>query len=108
MIRIEALLSFLAEDPDDAFTRFALATEYRKAGRLDEAIATFEALCGRDPSYVGTYYHLGKAYAEVGRRDRAAEVYRDGIAEATRQRDGHARSELQAALLELEDPDHGA
>ncbi len=108
MSRIEALLAFLSDDPDDPFTRFALATEYRKAGRLGEAIATFEELRDRDPSYVGTYFHLGKAYAASGRKDRAAATYRDGIVEAARQRDGHARSELQAALLELEDPDHGS
>lgn len=108
MSRIDALLSFLTDDPDDPFTRFALATEYRKAGRLEDAITTFEELRDRDPSYVGTYFHLGKAYAASGRMDRAAAVFRAGIEEAARQRDGHSRSELQAALLELEDPDHGS
>lgn len=102
MNRIDALLAFLAVDPDDSFSRFALASEYRKAGRTAEAIDTFTALVARDPAYVGTYYHLGKAFEAAGRAAEAAAAYRAGIAEASRQRDTHARSELQSALMELE------
>lgn len=102
MSRIEALLTFLADDPDDSFSWFALASEYRKAGRMGEAIDTFLALVARDPAYVGTYYHLGKAYEAAGRAAEASAAYRAGITEASRQRDTHARSELQSALMELE------
>lgn len=102
MDRIQALREFLAEDPEDAFTRFALAAEYRKRGELDEARAFFEGLVADHPDYVGTYYHLGKLYEEVGRTDQAIETYRAGVHVAEVQRDHHARAELQSALLEAE------
>ncbi|MFN3595826.1 MAG: tetratricopeptide repeat protein [Rubricoccaceae bacterium] len=100
--RIDLLLGFLRDDPDDAFTRFALAQEYRKLGSLAEAIACFEALVEDQPDYVGTYYHLGALYEETGRADEARATYRSGIAVATRQGDAHARAELQSALLAAE------
>ena len=100
--RIAALQAFLRDDPDDPFTRFALAQEYRKAGRAEDALAVFEALVRDHPEYVGTYYHLGALYAEAGRPTDAQRTYRTGIAEATRASDLHARAELQSALLESE------
>ena len=102
MDRIAALEAFLLDDPDDPFTRFALAQEHRKAGRPDPALALFEALVRDHPQYVGTYYHLGALYADLGRTDDAAQTYRLGIAEATSVGDLHARAELQSALLEAE------
>ncbi|GIV57514.1 MAG: hypothetical protein KatS3mg042_0427 [Rhodothermaceae bacterium] len=100
--RIQTLLRFLEEDPHDAFTRFALASEYRKRGDTDRALTFFEALVRDDPDYVGTYYHLGKLYQELGRLPDALATYRRGIEVARDQRDLHALSELQAALLEAE------
>lgn len=100
MNRLEAIKAFLQEDPDDPFSRFALAQEYRKLGQSDEAIAAFEALVADHPNYVGTYYHLGKLYEEAGRKEDAVGTYQSGIERSTAARDYHARSELQSALLE--------
>jgi predicted Zn-dependent protease len=102
MDRLATLQAFLDDDPADAFTRFALAQEHLKRGEPAEALAHFEGLVRDRPDYVGTYYHLGKLYAALGRRADAAATYRAGAAEATRAGDAHARAELQAALLEAE------
>ena len=102
MDRIALLRGFLADDPDDAFTRFALAQELAKAGDTEEALGGYEALRRDQPGYVGTYYHLGALLESVGRAEEAAAVYRAGIDEAARAGDAHARSELQGALLALE------
>lgn len=102
MERLDTLLAFLAEDPSDAFTRFALAQEYARAGDLDAARAHYETLRREQPTYVGVYYHLGKLLETLGQPGEAAAVYRSGIAEATRARDLHARAELQTALLAAE------
>ena len=100
--RLAALLAFHADDPSDAFTRFALAQEYARAGRADEARAAYEALVRDEPGYVGTYYHLGKLCEATADPAAARTAYRDGIAAATAAGDGHARAELQSALLELD------
>lgn len=99
MDRLETLKQFLAEDPADAFTRFALAQEHRHRGDLAEAIRLFETLVREQPDYVGTYYHLGRVYEDTGRTADALQTYRAGIERATASGDTHARAELQSALL---------
>ena len=102
MDRLAALLDFLREDPDDPFTRFALAQEHARRGNPDEALTFYEALVRDRPDYVGTYYHLGALYRALGRDGDALATYRAGIAAATEAGDVHARAELQSALLEAE------
>ena len=100
--RLDALQAFLKEDPEDSFTRFALAQEYLKRDETQRALAFFEELMEKDPAYVGTYYHLGKLYENLGRSDDAIATYERGIETATEQRDAHTRAELQDALLQAQ------
>jgi Tfp pilus assembly protein PilF len=99
MDRLDQLLQFYDEDPDDAFTRFALAQEYLNQGEVAKARAFFEELVETDPDYVGTYYHLGKLYEQLGRTDDAIATYQHGIEVAREQRAQKDLSELQDALL---------
>ena len=102
MDRLAVLLEYLEQDPGDPFTRFALALEHLKIGNEDEARQLFETLVMDRPDYVGTYYHLGALYERHGLKDSAIATYRTGVRIAEQQRDMHARSELQSALLEAE------
>lgn len=99
MDRLKHLKAFYEEDPEDPFTRFALAQEYLKRGDTGEALAFFEALVDTDPDYVGTYYHLGKLYERLDRVDDALATYDAGIAVAQEQRDRKNLSELKDAKL---------
>ena len=49
----------------------ALAEEYRRAGRLDEAIDTCASGLKRHPSYVSARVTLGRALFDAGRYDEA-------------------------------------
>ena len=100
MDRLAALLDFLRDDPDDAFTRFAIAQEYAKLGRDADAADAYAALVHDQPDYVGTYYHLGALYRRLGRPADADATYRAGIAAAAAAGDAHARAELQSAFLD--------
>lgn len=102
MDRLALLLQYYEEDPQDSFTQFALAQEYLKQGDAEKGLSFFERLVAEQPDYVGTYYHLGKLYEHLGRKEEALQTYRAGIGVAERQRDFHAKSELQSALLEAE------
>ena len=104
MDRLAALHAFLLDDPNDPFTRFAVAQEYASAGRDVEAVAAYEALVRDRPDYVGTYYHLGALYRRVGRPAEADATLTAGIAAATAAGDLHARAELQRALLDDDAP----
>ena len=103
MTRLEKLQQFLAADPTDSFTRYAIGLEHAKEGKIDEAIQALEELRGRDPNYVPTYYMLGEYYRELNNTSKAEATYKEGIAKARTANDLHAASELQAALDELED-----
>ncbi len=103
MSRLNKLKEFLASEPDDSFTRYALGLEYAKVQNLPEAIATLEYLRERDPKYVPTYYMLGGYYREIGQKEMAQTIYQAGIHVAHASGDHHASSELQSALAELED-----
>lgn len=102
MSRIDALKGFLEEDPDDSFSRYALAMEYIKLGDHDQGISEFKIAVERDPSYVATYYQLGKAYEHEGRAEEALQTYNSGIEVTIKAGDGHTRDELREALTMLE------
>ena len=100
--RLKHLQAFYQDDPDDPFTRFALAQEHLKRGNTDRALAFFEDLVDTNPDYVGTYYHLGKLYERLGQTDDALATYDAGIAVARKQRDTKNLSELQDAKMQAE------
>jgi predicted Zn-dependent protease len=99
--RLSAFQKFAAARPDDAFTRYSLAMQYRAMGRLEEAVQAFQELGRRTPDYVPTWLMLGQALETLGRGAEAGQAYTDGIAAATRQGNHHARSELEDALGQL-------
>ena len=96
--RREILEEFLASDPDDSFSRYALALELEKEERTLEAIAQFQEVIARDPNYVPAYYHLGRVLARMGQIEEARVIYRSGLDAAAAAGDQRTRSELQEAL----------
>lgn len=99
--RLQKLLDFLTKDPADPFLKYALATEYLKMDNPDMALKYFQDLVSNHEDYVGTYYHLGKLYETLGRRDDALRVYQQGIEVARKARNNHAMAELNSAYLSL-------
>jgi tetratricopeptide (TPR) repeat protein len=70
--RIEELRRRVQMDPASiAFA--ALAEEYRRAGRFEEAIATCRAGLQRHPAYLSARVTLGRALLEMGQFDEARE-----------------------------------
>jgi tetratricopeptide (TPR) repeat protein len=68
--RIEELKRRVQSDPASiAFA--ALAEEYRRAGRFEEAIDTCTAGLVRHPSYLSAHVTLGRALIDVGRLEEA-------------------------------------
>jgi len=98
--RLEKLLEFLKNEPDDEFLKYALATEYLRLNDTDKALHYYENLVTDHPGYVGTYYHLGKLYEALNRKPDAINTYEKGMEIARQKRDNHAFSELQAVYRE--------
>ena len=99
--RVEMLKNMVAQDPNNSFAHYGLATEYANSGQLEQAVGEFEALLAKDQTYVAAYYHGGQALEKLGRVDEARSLYERGVEAATRKGDAHSRSELEAALLAL-------
>lgn len=104
--RLGKLLEFYRADPEDAFTRFALAQEYAKHGEIARARSHYEDLVATAPEYTGTYYHLGKLYLALGEHIQAARVFRLGMDAAARAGQHRDLAELREALQTM-DPDYG-
>ena len=99
---IEKLQAYLKEDPNDTFSKFALALEYKKIDDVSRAIELFEEIHEADPNYVGIYYHLGKLYDQQGDNKKAVATYKEGIEIAANTGESKTLSELKSALMELE------
>ena len=96
--RVEALANVLKQNPADTFARYALAMEYTKASRFEDAVNEFREIRRASPDYAAAYFHEGQTLEKLGRLDEAREAYRGGIEVTTRTGDSHTRTEMQAAL----------
>ena len=103
MGRIEKLLEFIKVNGKDSFLQHALALEYIKTGDDARARELFNEILLREPTYLGSYYHLGKLLERVGDVAKAIRVYQRGIEEAKRAGDNHSLNELRAALEDIEE-----
>jgi tetratricopeptide (TPR) repeat protein len=96
--RLEILKQMVAQDANNAFARYGLATEYANAGQLEQAVAEFRTVLDKDENYAAAYYHGGQALEKLGRIEEARAIYEKGIEVTTRKGDFHTRSEIEAAL----------
>src|SRR6267378_991828 len=95
--RIEKIKEFLQANPLDNFLQHAMALEYIKIGDDQAARKLFEEILNRDPSYIGSYYHLAKLLERMGDVDHAIFWYEKGMEVARSVGDDHALSELRSA-----------
>jgi tetratricopeptide (TPR) repeat protein len=69
-VRVDELKRRVHRDPA-SISFAALAEEYRRLGRFDDAIATCRAGLQRHPAYLSARVTLGRALLETGRFDEA-------------------------------------
>ncbi len=101
MERIDKLHEFLKVTPKDNFLRHALALEYIKIERNEEAKTLFEEILADSPDYIGSYYHLAKLLEKMEQPNLAIKWYEQGMEAAKKAKDNHAYNELQAAYEDL-------
>ena len=103
MSRIEKLLEYIKQNGKDSFLQHALALEYIKIDRDEEARNVFNELLLREPTYVGSYYHLGKLLERSGNFEKAIKIYERGMQEAKKAGDMHSYNELMGAKEDVEE-----
>lgn len=99
MSRREKLEQLLADDPDDVFLHYALATELLKSD-VAAAEQRFALIHERFPEYVPAWFQHAQAAAERDEPERARELGQRGLDAARRTGDQHAAGEI-AGFLEL-------
>lgn len=99
--RLETLKEMLAQEPDDEFSRYALALEYKKLGEIEESLQHFNHLNQNNPDYVPAFFMAGQMLADEGRIEEAQQRLQDGIAAAQRTKDNHAAMEMTEFLESL-------
>ena len=103
MSRIEKLLEYIKQNGKDSFLQHALALEYIKIDRDEEARNVSNELLLREPTYVGSYYHLGKLLERAGNFEKAIKIYERGMQEAKKAGDMHSYNELMGAKEDVEE-----
>ena len=94
--RIEQLEKYLSEDPNDAFSKYALAMELKDEDE-ERTIQLYDDLLSNHPEYGGTYYHAANFFSELGDRDKAEFIYIKGLEVLEIQQDYHGLRELKNA-----------
>ena len=103
MDRVEKLKEYLKTNDKDSFLQHALALEYIKVGNDVEAKNLFNEILRREPTYIGSYYHLAKLLERIGDNEKAIKIYERGMEEANRAGDRHSFNELQMAKEEIDE-----
>ncbi len=99
--RRQRLEEFLAENPNDAFTRYGIALDCFRQGDLTAADSHFKTLLQNNPDYVPAYQMYAQLLTQDERKAEAKSVLVTGIEAAIRAGNQHARSEMESHLSEL-------
>jgi Tfp pilus assembly protein PilF len=96
--RLAFLESLVSSGKADSFARYALALEYDKQGRADDALSQFEGLRKDDPKYLPMYLMAAKLLNRRGCTETAADWIAAGVGLARSVGDAKAVNELLAEL----------
>jgi tetratricopeptide (TPR) repeat protein len=96
--RLEMLEKLTSSGKADAFAYYALALEYRKEGRVEDALRAFVTLKGNDANYLPMYLMAGQMLVEASRAPEARDWLEEGISLARARGDGKTLGELESEL----------
>ena len=100
--RLVMLEKVTASAAADSFAFYCLGMEYRKEGRVDDAMAAFGTLRTRDANYLPMYLMAGQMLREASRLEDAASWLKQGIELASQKNDSKALGELESELATVE------
>jgi len=99
--RRQMLEAYVAQKPDDAFSRYGLALECVNSGDTAAAESSFRELLQRNPAYVPAYLMFAQMLVKEFRQDDARVILQQGISAASNAGNKHAQSEMESLLAEL-------
>lgn len=96
--RLNSLLDFLAQEPTDAFTLYAIGMEW-KENNPQKAAEYFEKLVQHHPDYLAAYYQYAEVAIALHDRTKIIDLFEKGIALAQLQGNFKTLSELKNAYM---------
>jgi len=99
--RLAFLEQHVASGAADSFALYGLGMEYRKEGRVDDAVATFVKLRDKDADYLPMYLMAGQVLTDASRTEEARAWLDAGAEVARRKGDGKTLGEIESALALL-------
>ncbi len=93
--QIEMFKQVLEIDPVDQIANFGLGSVYYEQGRYGEAVDPLRIVIRENKDYSAAYLLLGKNLEKLDQREEALEVYRQGIAAASKKGDLMPLKEMQ-------------
>lgn len=103
MNRLAQLRQMLAEEPSDAFLRYAISVELAAQDNRAEAIENVQQLIADQPEYLGAYYQLGQWLEQEGKSNEALHIYHLGAELARKIGNKKTLGEINEAIWLLED-----
>lgn len=98
--RLSFLEQLVTSGKADDFARYALAMEYKKEGRIDDAARAFEQLREVSPNYVPQYLMAGQMFLDAKEPEKARGWLEVGREVAQKMGDSKAVGEIESALAD--------
>ena len=99
--KISMFKQVLEIDPIDQVANFGLGSVYHDLKRYEEALPPLQTVVKEYSDYSAAYVLLGKTMEKLLRQDEAIEIYRKGIAAASKKGDLMPLKEMQQKLNQL-------
>lgn len=94
--RLQLLIQFTKEEPENVFNWYALALEYVNSDP-EATAAIFDEILKSHPDYLPTYYTSAQFFAEQNQLEKAKEIFENGILLAEKLKQEKALKELKNA-----------
>lgn len=102
--RIAQFQKMAHDDPDNELGHFRLGQLYVEAKQYEDAIRSFRRTLELSPEFSKVYQLLGSCLIQVGRRDEAVAVLKEGFEIADKRGDNLPRDEMARLLVQLGEP----
>jgi Fe-S cluster biosynthesis and repair protein YggX len=102
--RIAQFRKMAGDDPDNELGHFRLGQLLAEAGQHQEAVQSFRRTLELSPQFSKVFQLLGASLLQLGKREDAAKVLRDGFAVADERGDTIPRDEMAKLLVQLGEP----
>ena len=99
--RVGMFKQVLAIDPQDQVANFGLGSIYLETGRYEEGLEPLKTVIEAHRDYSAAYLLLGKTWEKLSNKEEAIEIYKQGIAAASKKGDLMPLKDMQNRMNQI-------